>query len=253
MGGFEKFCWIVTILASLAAAAVLAAAVFVREFAAPQEAVLAAVGVGIAIVPYVFTRGIPGLGPRCAPARRRQIATGRARACRRSRTPRDAAPRDSGGAGAVARRAGAPGDAATPRDSAGAGAVAGRGADRAFGRRTCAGASERPCGQGAAVPPAAPRGSGGSGAVARQADHRASRGRASRGRDCARAAERPRGAGAPGPPGATAPTQRLGTGLLVPDRNPAGHHRGGHHSHQERALVRSAGRQQAADRATVQF
>ena len=28
MGGFEKFCWIVTILASLAAAAVLAAAVF---------------------------------------------------------------------------------------------------------------------------------------------------------------------------------------------------------------------------------
>ena len=62
MGGFEKFCWIVTILASLAAAAVLAAAVFVREFAAPQEAVLAAVGVGIAIVPYVFTRGIQALG-----------------------------------------------------------------------------------------------------------------------------------------------------------------------------------------------
>ena len=62
MGGFEKFCWIVTILASLAAAAVLAAAVFAREFAAPQEAVLAAVGVGIAIVPYVFTRGIQALG-----------------------------------------------------------------------------------------------------------------------------------------------------------------------------------------------
>ena len=33
-----------------------------REFAAPQEAVLAAVGVGIAIVPYVFTRGIQALG-----------------------------------------------------------------------------------------------------------------------------------------------------------------------------------------------
>jgi len=62
MGGFEKFCWIVTILASLAGAAVLAAAVFAREFAAPQEAVLAAVGVGIAIVPYVFTRGIQALG-----------------------------------------------------------------------------------------------------------------------------------------------------------------------------------------------
>ena len=59
MGGFEKFCWIVTILASLAAAGVLATAVFVREFAAPQEALLAVVGVQ----PFGGS-GLSGTGPK---------------------------------------------------------------------------------------------------------------------------------------------------------------------------------------------
>jgi len=62
MGGFERICWIVTILASIGAIAILGTALFGHELAAPDQAVLAIVGAGIAIVPYVFTRAIQALG-----------------------------------------------------------------------------------------------------------------------------------------------------------------------------------------------
>jgi hypothetical protein len=62
MGGFERICWILTILASIAAFAILGTALFGHQLAAPDQAVLAVAGAGIAIVPYVFTRAIQALG-----------------------------------------------------------------------------------------------------------------------------------------------------------------------------------------------
>ena len=251
MGGFEKFCWIVTILASLAAAAVLAAAVFAREFAAPQEAVLAAVGVGIAIVPYVFTRGIQALGRDA-----RQRAAGRslpaAPAPAAEAAPRETPPLVVPEEPVPSRGEPAPRETPPPL-----------GVPQEPVPSRAEPPIELPAGEPAPEPPRGrvarerlfprPRPVAPEDPAPSQAERTIELPRASRGRACARAAERPRGPGAPGPPGATAPTQRVGTGLLVPDRNPPGHHRGGHHSHQERALGRSARRQQAADRATVQF
>ena len=62
MGGFERICWILTILASIAAIAILGTALFGHQVAAPDQPGLAVAGAGIAIVPYVFTRAIQALG-----------------------------------------------------------------------------------------------------------------------------------------------------------------------------------------------
>jgi len=60
MGGFERFCWAVTALASIAAAALLGTAFFGHIPGAPQETAFAAIGV--AVIPYVFTRAIQAMG-----------------------------------------------------------------------------------------------------------------------------------------------------------------------------------------------
>jgi hypothetical protein len=60
MAGFERFCWAVTALASIAAAALLGTAFFGHGLGAPQETAFAAVGV--AVIPYVFTRAIQAMG-----------------------------------------------------------------------------------------------------------------------------------------------------------------------------------------------
>jgi hypothetical protein len=60
MGGFERFCWAVTALASIAAAALLGSAYFGHGVGLPQETAFAAVAV--AIIPYVFTRAIQAMG-----------------------------------------------------------------------------------------------------------------------------------------------------------------------------------------------
>jgi hypothetical protein len=60
MGGFERFCWAVTALASIAAAALLGTAFFGHSLGAPQETAFAAIGV--AVIPYVFTRAIQAMG-----------------------------------------------------------------------------------------------------------------------------------------------------------------------------------------------
>jgi hypothetical protein len=60
MGGFERFCWAVTALASIAAAALLGSAYFGHRLGAPQETAFAAVA--LAVIPYVFTRAIQALG-----------------------------------------------------------------------------------------------------------------------------------------------------------------------------------------------
>jgi hypothetical protein len=62
MWGFERICWILTILASIAAIAILGTALFGHQLAAPDQVVLAVAGAGIAIVPYIFTRAIQALG-----------------------------------------------------------------------------------------------------------------------------------------------------------------------------------------------
>ena len=133
--------------------------------------------------PLYLHPGDSGPGPRCAPARRRQIAAGRPRA-RRS----------------AWRRAGAAGDAALPRASGRTGAAESR-----------AGAGS---GVGACLRPRR------AGAGARAAESALWRGSASSRR------RRP------------AATQRLGAGILGPDRHSRGHHRGGHHPHPEWALDR---------------
>jgi hypothetical protein len=197
MGGFEKFCWIVTILASLAAAAVLAAAVFAREFAAPQEAVLAASGSGLRSSLCLHPGS--GLGPRCAPARRRQIATGGPHLP--PKPPARAAPRGAG-AGAVARRgrAGTPPPLGVPREPVPSQAEPPISFRPANLRRSL----RRPCGQGACSP-ARP--------AARKIRRRRNRAvdRASRGRACPshRKASWPGSAWSPG--ATAAETQRVGT------------------------------------------
>jgi len=60
MGGFERFCWAVTALASIAAAALLGSAYFGHGLGVPQETAFAAVAV--AVIPYVFTRAIQAMG-----------------------------------------------------------------------------------------------------------------------------------------------------------------------------------------------
>ena len=60
MGGFERFCWAVTALASIAAAALLGSAYFGHGLGVPQETAFAAVA--IAVIPYVFTRAIQAMG-----------------------------------------------------------------------------------------------------------------------------------------------------------------------------------------------
>jgi len=60
MGGFERFCWAVTALASIAAAALLGSAYFGHGLGLPQETAFAAVAV--AVIPYVFTRAIQAMG-----------------------------------------------------------------------------------------------------------------------------------------------------------------------------------------------
>ena len=60
MGGFERFCWGVTALASVAAAALLGSAYFGHGLGAPQETAIAAVA--IAVIPYIFTRAIQAMG-----------------------------------------------------------------------------------------------------------------------------------------------------------------------------------------------
>jgi hypothetical protein len=62
MGGFERICWILTILASIAAIAILGTALFGHQLAAADQPGLAVAGAGIAIVPYIFTRAIQALG-----------------------------------------------------------------------------------------------------------------------------------------------------------------------------------------------
>ena len=52
-------CWIVTLIATLPAAAMLLAAF--GATGAPQEAAGAAIACAIVVVPYVFTRAIEGL------------------------------------------------------------------------------------------------------------------------------------------------------------------------------------------------
>jgi hypothetical protein len=70
MAGFERFCWAVTALASIAAAALLGTAFFGHGLGSPQETAFAAIGV--AVIPYVFTRAIQAMGrdmhPEAAPA-----------------------------------------------------------------------------------------------------------------------------------------------------------------------------------------
>jgi Na+/proline symporter len=61
IGDFERLCWIVTILASCAAGFMVYTAVFSRDIGTPQQAALAAIAVGIAAVPYVFTQGMRAL------------------------------------------------------------------------------------------------------------------------------------------------------------------------------------------------
>ena len=60
MGGFERFCWAVTAIASIAAAALLGSAYFGHGLGVPQETAFAAVAV--AVIPYVFTRAIQAMG-----------------------------------------------------------------------------------------------------------------------------------------------------------------------------------------------
>ena len=60
MGGFERFCWAVTTLASIAAAALLGSAYFGHGLGVPQETAFAAVAV--AVIHYVFTRAIQAMG-----------------------------------------------------------------------------------------------------------------------------------------------------------------------------------------------
>lgn len=60
MGGFERFCWAVTALASIAAAALLGTAFLGHNLGAPQQTAFAAIGV--AVIPYVFTRAIQAMG-----------------------------------------------------------------------------------------------------------------------------------------------------------------------------------------------
>jgi hypothetical protein len=60
MGGFERFCWAVTALASIAAAALLGSAYFGHGLGVPQETAFAAIAV--AVIPYVFTRAIQAMG-----------------------------------------------------------------------------------------------------------------------------------------------------------------------------------------------
>jgi hypothetical protein len=55
-----KFFWAITLLASLVAAAGLAASALLLN-SAPQQAAGAAISLGIALIPYIFTRAVEGL------------------------------------------------------------------------------------------------------------------------------------------------------------------------------------------------
>jgi hypothetical protein len=61
MGTFERVCWIVTVLATVAAAFILAGS-FAGAISAPQQGALAAIACGTALVPYVFARAVEALG-----------------------------------------------------------------------------------------------------------------------------------------------------------------------------------------------
>lgn len=95
MGGFERFCWILTILASIGALAILGTALSGHGLAAPDQAVLAVAGAGVAIVPYIFTRAIQALGrdareraaARALPAAPSVVAPGPAAEARLRETP----------------------------------------------------------------------------------------------------------------------------------------------------------------------
>lgn len=56
-----SFLWICTLLASVLAGLVLVASV-VGAKGAPQEAAGAAIALCVAVIPYVFTRAIEGIG-----------------------------------------------------------------------------------------------------------------------------------------------------------------------------------------------
>lgn len=54
-----RFCWAVTALMALAGMATVFASFTMGS--APQEAAAAAIGAGLAITPYVFTRSLEGI------------------------------------------------------------------------------------------------------------------------------------------------------------------------------------------------
>jgi hypothetical protein len=61
MGVFESLCWILTILATVAAGLFLFVT-FSGANGAPQQAAGAAMAAAMAIIPYVFTRGVQAFG-----------------------------------------------------------------------------------------------------------------------------------------------------------------------------------------------
>lgn len=56
----DKLCWMLTLLAACAAGLQLGFT-FVASTSAPQQAAGAAIAIGLAVIPYVFTRCITGL------------------------------------------------------------------------------------------------------------------------------------------------------------------------------------------------
>jgi hypothetical protein len=56
-----QFLWVCTVLASVLAAVILVGALATAK-GAPQEAAGAAIALCVAVIPYVFTRAVEGIG-----------------------------------------------------------------------------------------------------------------------------------------------------------------------------------------------